>query len=80
MTTLTGPAQPQDGPPFRLRSVAVSAYGPTVLEAMGYVAADRAAPGTPLRLEVRGRTVEARVAPLPFVPHRYHTGRAKEQA
>lgn len=39
MTTHTGPAQPQDGPPFRLRSVAVSAYGPTVLEAMGYGAA-----------------------------------------
>ena len=39
MTTHTGPAQPQEGPPFRLQSVAVSAYGPTVLEAMGYGAA-----------------------------------------
>ncbi|GAB4077272.1 hypothetical protein [Nostocoides australiense] len=46
MTTHTGPAQPQDGPPFRLRSVAVSAYGPTVLEAMGSVGAARRAPST----------------------------------
>ena len=40
--------------------------------AMAYVAADRAAPGTALSIEVRGRRLDAVVVPLPFVPHRYH--------
>jgi aminomethyltransferase len=40
--------------------------------AMGYVAAQLAEPGTALKLEQRGKLFEARVAPLPFVPHRYH--------
>ena len=40
--------------------------------AMGYVPAALAAPGTPLRLSVRGAERAAQVAPLPFVPHRYH--------
>jgi len=39
--------------------------------AMGYVARDRAADGTPLALMVRGKALPAVVAPLPFVPHRY---------
>ena len=43
--------------------------------AMGYVAAAQAATGTPLALTVRGAAHPARVAPLPFVPHRYHRAR-----
>jgi aminomethyltransferase len=39
--------------------------------AMGYVARSHAADGTALDLMLRGRAVPARVAPLPFVPHRY---------
>lgn len=45
-----------------------SASGPV---AMGYVARAHAGDGTPLALMVRGRALPARVAPLPFVPHRY---------
>jgi aminomethyltransferase len=40
--------------------------------AMGYVGAGLAEPGTQLKLEQRGRLFEARVAAMPFVPHRYH--------
>lgn len=39
--------------------------------AMGYVRKDLTAEGTPLALSLRGRSVPARVVPLPFVPHRY---------
>jgi aminomethyltransferase len=45
-----------------------SANGPV---AMGYVARAQAADGTPLELMVRGKPLAARVAPLPFTPHRY---------
>lgn len=40
--------------------------------AMAYVAADQAAPGTELAIDMRGKRLPARVVPLPFVPHRYH--------
>jgi len=40
--------------------------------AMGYVAAPLAEIGTALKLEQRGKLFEARVAAMPFVPHRYH--------
>jgi aminomethyltransferase len=40
--------------------------------AMGYVAGALAAPGTALKLEQRAKLFDARVAPMPFVPHRYH--------
>jgi aminomethyltransferase len=39
---------------------------------MGYVAAPFAEVGTELKLEQRGKLFDARVAALPFVPHRYH--------
>ena len=48
-----------------------SADGPV---AMVYVATKHAALGTPLQLMVRGTPRPARIAPLPFVPHRYHRG------
>jgi glycine cleavage system T protein (aminomethyltransferase) len=40
--------------------------------AMGYVAERLAEPGTPLKFEQRGKLFDARVASMPFVPHRYH--------
>jgi aminomethyltransferase len=40
--------------------------------AMAYVDAEHAANGTELGVEVRGKRLPARVAPMPFVPHRYH--------
>jgi aminomethyltransferase len=39
--------------------------------AMGYVARAHAADGAALDLMVRGKAIAARVAPMPFVPHRY---------
>jgi aminomethyltransferase len=38
---------------------------------MGYVDRDQAAADTPVQVVVRGKPVAARVAKLPFVPHRY---------
>jgi aminomethyltransferase len=48
-------------------------FGPTVNGpvAMGYVARDASAPGTELHLIVRGKALAARVAAMPFAPHRY---------
>ncbi|HEU5482477.1 MAG TPA: glycine cleavage system aminomethyltransferase GcvT [Sphingomicrobium sp.] len=40
--------------------------------AMGYVASALAEHGTELKLEQRGKLFDARVVPMPFVPHRYH--------
>lgn len=45
--------------------------------AMGYVERDFAAVGTALSATVRGKPRACNVAPLPFVPHRYHRGPAK---
>jgi aminomethyltransferase len=49
-------------------------FGPTIggPVAMGYVEAGFAAPGTVVKLVVRGTPRDARVVDLPFVPHRYH--------
>ena len=48
-------------------------FGPSVGApvAMGYVASTHAAPGTPVMVEARGKTVPATVAKLPFVELRY---------
>ena len=48
-------------------------FGPTVNGpiAMGYVAPEVSAPGTELHLMVRGKALPARVAAMPFTPHRY---------
>jgi aminomethyltransferase len=43
--------------------------------AMGYVRRDLTEPGSALGLVVRGKTLPARVAPLPFVPTRYAPSR-----
>jgi aminomethyltransferase len=51
-------------------------FGPTVNApvAMGYVAAAHANDGTDVQLLVRGTPRPARIAPMPFAPHRYHRG------
>src|ERR671916_412012 len=48
-------------------------FGPTVNGpvAMGYVARDVSAVGTDLHLIVRGKPLPAKVAAMPFAPHRY---------
>ncbi|MEJ7932255.1 glycine cleavage system aminomethyltransferase GcvT [Ramlibacter sp. AN1015] len=50
--------------------------GPTVDKpvAMAYIETQLATPGTPLRALVRGKPVPMEVAPLPFLPPRYHRG------
>ena len=40
--------------------------------AMGYVASHLSDIGTALKVEQRSKLFDARVAPMPFVPHRYH--------
>jgi aminomethyltransferase len=48
-------------------------FGPSVNGpvAQGYVEASHAKPGTPLKLIVRGKALDAEVATLPFVPAKY---------
>ena len=41
---------------------------------MGYVDARTRGVGTPVGVLVRGKTLPARVAPLPFHPHAYYRG------
>ncbi|PWS39140.1 glycine cleavage system aminomethyltransferase GcvT [Falsiroseomonas bella] len=57
----------------KVGEVTSGGFGPSVNGpvAMGYVAREHAADGTPLDLMVRGKPLAARVAPLPFTPHRY---------
>ena len=56
-----------------LGTITSGGFGPSVNGpvAMGYVASDRAAVGTPVNLMVCGKALSAAVAPLPFVAHRY---------
>jgi aminomethyltransferase len=63
-----------DGPTCGV--VSSGGFGPTVERpvAMAYVDPAVAAEGTPLVADVRGKDVACTVAPLPFVPHRYHRG------
>jgi aminomethyltransferase len=55
-------------------TVTSGGFGPSLGApiAMGYVERAFAEPGTPVALVVRGKHLPASVAPLPFVPHRYH--------
>jgi aminomethyltransferase len=48
-------------------------FGPTVNGpvAMGYVARDVSAIGTDVHLMVRGKPIPAKIAAMPFAPHRY---------
>ncbi|XP_069045647.1 aminomethyltransferase, mitochondrial [Lepisosteus oculatus] len=76
------------GPPVRQHTPILSPDGRVVGEvtsgcpspclkqnvAMGYVEAELSKVGTPLRVEVRKKAVEAAVSKMPFVPTRYYTG------
>jgi aminomethyltransferase len=51
-------------------------FGPSVSGpvCMGYVPANSATPGTQVGLVVRGKTLPAKIAGMPFAPHRYFRG------
>lgn len=57
----------------KLGLVTSGGFGPTIggPVSMGYVPPSHAEPGTEVSLLVRGKSHAARIAPLPFVPHRY---------
>lgn len=40
--------------------------------ATAYLTSAKAAPGTALEIDVRGKRLTATVTPMPFIPHRYH--------
>jgi len=66
-------AEIQDTNGATIGEVTSGGFGPTANGpvAMGYVDTAHARKGTPLQLIVRGKPIEAEVAPLPFVPHNY---------
>jgi aminomethyltransferase len=63
-----------DGEGNEVGRVTSGGFSPTLQRpiAMGYVASALAEEGTALKLEQRGKLFDATVAPMPFVPHRYH--------
>jgi len=63
-----------DGEGSELGRITSGGFSPSLQRpiAMGYVATPVAEPGTELKLEQRGKLFDARVVPMPFVPHRYH--------
>jgi len=63
-----------DGEGNEVGTITSGGFSPSLQRpiAMGYVASHLAEPGTPLKLEQRGKLFDAIVAPMPFVPHRYH--------
>ena len=63
-----------DGEGNELGKVTSGGFSPSLQRpiAMGYVATPFTEIGTPLKLEQRGKLFDARVAAMPFVPHRYH--------
>jgi aminomethyltransferase len=67
-------AEIQDRSGRRIGEITSGGFGPTVNGpvAMGYVESALAAPGTDLQVILRDKALPAKVAPLPFIPHRYH--------
>jgi len=63
-----------DGEGTEIGRITSGGFSPSLQRpiAMGYVATALAEPGTELKLEQRGKLFDARVAEMPFVPHRYH--------
>ena len=63
-----------DGEGNEVGKVTSGGFSPSLQRpiAMGYVASHLGENGTPLKLEQRGKLFDAKVAPMPFVPHRYH--------
>ncbi len=79
--TLEGRLPAREGAPVfagetQVGTVTSGGFSPTLGHpiAMAYVDAAHAAPGTELELQVRNKRLPARVAPMPFVPHRYFRG------
>lgn len=78
--TLAGRAPAREGAEIRAADGSVigvltsGGFAPTLGApiAMGYVDPAHAAVGTPVKLVVRGRELEANIADMPFVPQRYH--------
>lgn len=60
----------------KIGTITSGGFGPSVNGpiAMGYVESPFGESGTPLRLMVRGEPRLAKVAAMPFVPHRYYRG------
>jgi aminomethyltransferase len=58
----------------KVGTVTSGGFSPTLGHpiAMAYVETAHTAHSTQLEIEVRGKRLPARVAPMPFVPHRYH--------
>lgn len=66
----------QDTDGNKIGVVTSGGFGPTVggPVAMGYVESAFAEAGTPVNLIVRGKPLSAKVAEMPFAPHRYYRG------
>lgn len=66
--------QSEEGKP--IGTITSGGFGPTLGApvAMGYVDMEHAEAGTQVNLIVRGKALPARVADMPFVPHRYYRG------
>lgn len=77
--TPEGRAPVREGAPIRdarediIGQITSGGFAPTLEQpiAMGYVASDHAAPGQTLDIELRGRSVAAEVAAMPFVKPNY---------
>jgi aminomethyltransferase len=63
-----------DGEGTEVGKITSGGFSPSLQRpiAMGYLASHLAETGTTLKLEQRGKLFDARVAAMPFVPHRYH--------
>jgi aminomethyltransferase len=63
-----------DGEGSEIGKITSGGFSPSLQRpiAMGYVATAFAEPGSALKLEQRGKLFDSTVAPMPFVPHRYH--------
>ena len=61
----------------QIGTVTSGGFSPTLKRpiAMAYLDTDHTAEGTEVEVAVRNKRLPAKVAPLPFVPHRYHRGK-----
>ncbi|RDC60734.1 Aminomethyltransferase [Alteripontixanthobacter maritimus] len=66
-----------NGTDTQVGEVTSGGFSPTLGHpiAMAYVAADHAELGTELQIAVRNKRLPARIAPMPFVAHRYYRGK-----
>ena len=68
-----GHTEVRDAAGMRIGEITSGGFGPSLggPVAMGYIAAEAAREGAPVQVVVRGTPRPARLARLPFVPHRY---------